>query len=340
MHSHPTFLGIEIGGTKLQVVVGDANAAISRRQRFAVDPAEGADGIRRQLEQTLPALVREHHAGALGVGFGGPVDRTTGRIARSHQIHGWSGFDLKGWLTQLAGQPVPVWVENDANTAALGEASYGAGVGLDPVFYVTLGSGVGGGCVVNGKIYHGATPGESEIGHVRLDRQGTIVEERCSGWAVDARIRRLKADGVKSLLCDWMDAQPGGEARLLARALAEQDSAALQILNETAEHLAFALSHVTHLLHPQVIVLGGGLSLLGEPLRVAVATALPRFVMEVFQGGPQVKLAAFGEDAVPIGCLVGARQELSNQQLGTSNQQPATRNREPGTSNREPGTRN
>ena len=70
--------------------------------------------------------------------------------------------------------------------AALGEAMRGAGVGFNPVFYVTLGSGVGGGLVVDGRIYHGAKPGEAEIGHVRLDRNGTIVEARCSGWAVDA----------------------------------------------------------------------------------------------------------------------------------------------------------
>jgi glucokinase len=304
-----TFLGIEIGGTKLQLVTGDAQAAILRRHRFNVDPAEGADGIRRQIKESLPALLEEFQPAAIGVGFGGPVDGATGRIARSHQIEGWSGFDLRGWLNELVHRPV--WVENDANTAALGEAIQGAGQGFDPVFYVTLGSGVGGGCVVDGRIYHGAAPGESEIGHVRLDRTGTLVEQRCSGWAVDARIRRLKADGVQSVLCDWMDPKPGGEAKLLAPALAAQDPAAQRILTETAEDLAFALSHVTHLFHPQAVVLGGGLALLGEPLRAAVAEALPRFVMEVFRGGPQVKLAALGEDAVTVGCLLGAQGAAS-----------------------------
>ena len=300
------FLGIEIGGTKLQIVVGDDRGTILHRRRFMVNPAEGAPGIRRQLEQNVPGLCLEHHVQAIGVGFGGPVDRRSGRIARSHQIEGWSDYDLKGWLTDLA--RLPVWVENDANTAALGEAMNGAGRGLDPVFYVTLGSGVGGGCVVGGQIYHGASPGESEIGHLRLDPTGTSVEQRCSGWAVDARIRRLKTEGTKSVLRDWMSDQPGGEAKLLGRALEAQDKAALEILAETAQHLAFALSHVTHLLHPQVVVLGGGLSLIGEPLRHAVAEALPGFVMEVFHGGPEVTLAALGEDAVPVGCLLGARE--------------------------------
>jgi glucokinase len=300
------YLGVEIGGTKLQIVSGDHQAALLERRRFEVDPIEGAPGIRRQIERALPELFQQWKPAALGVGFGGPVDRQTGRIARSHQIEGWSGFDLRGWIAGLAGG-LPVWVENDANTAALGEALRGAGTGCNPVFYVTLGSGVGGGCVVDGRIYHGAAPGESEIGHLRLDRSGGIVEKRCSGWAVDAKIRALQTANTPSVLRDRLPSALGGEARLLAQALVENDAAARAILAETAEDLAFALSHVTQLFHPEVIILGGGLSLLGEPLRAAVATALPRFIMEVFGSGPQVKLAALGEDAVPAGCLLGAR---------------------------------
>jgi glucokinase len=212
---------------------------------------------------------------------------------------------LAGWLRQLAG--VPVLVDNDANVGALGEASHGAGAGFNPVFYITLGSGVGGGLVVDGRIYHGATPGEAEIGHVRLDRQGTIVEARGSGWAVDARIRQLNAQAPASALAQLARRSSGGEARHLAAALQRGDAAAKQILRETAEDLAFGLSHVVHLFHPQIIVLGGGLSGVGEPLRAAVQDALPRFIMEAFAPGPRLALAALGEDAVPTGALVLAR---------------------------------
>ena len=300
-----TFLGIEIGGTKLQLVAGDGSAAILDRIRLDVNPAQGGEGIRAQIAAALPDLVAKWNPLAIGVGFGGPVNWRTGSIARSHQIEGWSEFDLGAWLhgmTRLA-----VRVDNDANVAALGEATLGAGAACDPVFYVTLGSGVGGGCVVGGRIYHGTIPGESELGHVRLDKSGVIVEQRCSGWAVDAKIRRLKSEGVPSVLCEWLPEKQGGEARLLARALAMGDEAAARILDETASDLAFALSHVTHLFHPELVVLGGGLSLLGEPLRAAVAAALPGFVMEVFHGGPQVKLALLGEDAVTVGALLLAR---------------------------------
>lgn len=273
---------------------------------MAVEPSGGAKGILAQIEHTVPELARDHHLEAVGVGFGGPVDGKTGRIRRSHQVEGWSGFDLGGWLHRLT--RVRVYVDNDANVAALGEALHGAGAGFDPVFYVTLGSGVGGGLVVGGEIYHGATPGEAEIGHVRLDRKGTIVETRCSGWAVDARIREVKIKDPGSLLARLVGEETGGEARHLAEALREGDATAKRILEETAADLAFGLSHVVHLFHPQIIVVGGGLSGVGEPLRAAVADSLRGFVMEAFAPGPRVALAALGEDAVPTGAVALVRR--------------------------------
>ncbi len=299
------FLGIEIGGTKLQLALGSADGQIAERRKLGVEAGRGAAGIRAQLEQAIPKLLAGKTLEGAGVGFGGPVDWRTGKICRSHQIEGWSGFDLGSWLQTLV--KAPVRVDNDANVGALGEASCGAGVSLNPVFYVTLGSGVGGGLVVDGKIYHGATPGEAEIGHVRLDRQGTIVEQRCSGWAVDARIRELKNSQPGSLLARLASQEPGGEARHLPKALMQGDPAAQGVLNDIAEDLAFALSHVVHLFHPEVMVLGGGLSKTGEPLRLAVEEQLRRFTMDAFAPGPKVVLAALGEDAVPAGALVLAR---------------------------------
>ena len=302
----PQYLAIEIGGTKLQLALGDGRAKIQRRWRHDIERARGGAGIREQIAATLPAVrsLAPSLAG-VGVGFGGPVDWRTGRICCSHQIEGWSDFELGEWLHALAG--APVCVDNDGNVAALGEAHHGAARGLNPVFYVTLGSGVGGGLVVDGRIYHGATPGEAEIGHVRLDRAGTIVEQRCSGWAVDRRIREFIAREPSGLLAQLVGNAQGGEARHLGVALEHGDAAAEKILADTAEDLAFGLSHVVHLAHPQVIVLGGGLSLLGERLRAAMAGALPRFVMDAFAPGPEIRLAGLGEDVVPVGALELAR---------------------------------
>ncbi|MCC7376423.1 MAG: ROK family protein [Verrucomicrobiales bacterium] len=294
-------LAVEIGGTKLQLAAGRADGTILHRWRHTVEPAEGAEGIRRQIEKWLPEALAMMAPVAIGVGFGGPVDWRTGRIAKSHQIPGWSGFPIGDWLRDLT--RLPVAVDNDANVAALGEASLGNGRGAATLFYTTLGSGVGGGFVIDGRIYHGATPGESEIGHVRLDKGGTIVEQRCSGWAVDRRIREANQLHPAGILAQLAEGSETGQAKFLAQALQAEDPLASAILSEAADHLAFALSHVVHLLHPERLILGGGLALLGEPLRFAVSEALKQYLMEVFQPGPPIFLSALKEDVVPVGAL-------------------------------------
>ncbi len=314
------YIGIEIGGSKLQLVVGDLTGRIRERRKLAVEPVRGATGIREQIQRALPPLLEGADIQGIGVGFGGPVDWKTGRICRSHQIAGWSEFDLGGWLQKLSN--CRVWVENDANTAALGEALHGAGIGFNPVFYITLGSGVGGGLVLDGRIYHGANPGEAEIGHVRLDRAGTIVEARCSGWAVDAKVRRQVQEHPQSPLAILAAGSPGSEARHLPAALRQGDPGAAAILEETAEDLAFGLSQVVHLFHPEVIVLGGGLSGLGEPLRARVERTLPSFIMEVFAPGPPLLVAKLGEDAVPVGAIELARRGAAGLEHDGAMRQP------------------
>ena len=295
-------IGIEIGGTKIQIVAGKADGSILERHRLAADRARGGAGIREQIASVVPGLLARHAIASVGVGFGGPVDPRTGRICCSHQVPGWHDFPLGDWLRELAS--VPVAVETDATVAALGEALHGAGRGFGSVFWINMGSGVGGGMVVDGRLYHGARPGEAEIGHLRLDRSGRIVEDACSGWAVDRRIREAVAggDGALAVAVASQSAE-GGEARHLRAALEAGDPVARGLLGAVADDLAFALSHAVHLFHPEVIVVGGGLSLVGEPLRAAMAEALPGYLMDAFHPGPQVALAGLGEDSVPVGAL-------------------------------------
>jgi glucokinase len=172
------------------------------------------------------------------------------------------------------------------------------------VAYLTLGSGVGGGLIIGGKIYHGAGAGEFEIGHLRYNLSGDTVESRCSGWAVNARIRRAVEENPQGILAELIAASPNEEARQLRPALEAGDTTAAEILQATALDLAQALSHLVHLSSPGVIVLGGGLSLIGEPLREAVAHALPPLLMEAMRPGPPIKLAELGEDVVPTGALL------------------------------------
>lgn len=309
-------LGIEIGGTKLQIVTGDSNGKIVQRFRYAVDPQQGADGIRAQIAMTISQLPEQPQA--VGVGFGGPVDWQTGRIATSHQIGGWADVNLAGWLNELLPE-ARIRVENDANVAALGEARQGVATGFNRVFYVTLGSGVGGGMVIDKMLYHGAMPGEAEIGHLWLvppsvsadgkPLPGQTIEQTVSGWAVDQQIRdllpQLPDDSALKIAVQQAHASGtiGKEARFLHPAYEASDPVARMLIEQIGSVLALGLSHVTHLFHPDAIVLGGGLSLIGEPLRAAVRQTLPRFVMKSFQPPPVVLLAKLGEDAVPVGAL-------------------------------------
>ena len=299
-------LGIEIGGTKLQLVTGTSEGKILDRQQIAVEPAAGGEGVRGQLAATFERLRPRLDWCSVGVGFGGPVDWRTGRVRCSHHLAGWDDFPLTDWLRELSG--LPVAADNDTNVAAYAEATCGAGAGLSPVFYTNSGSGVGGGCISNGVIYHGAPPGEAELGLLRLDRAGTTVEERCAGWALDRLTVEAAHAQPDSLLAAETRKVPAYHAVALGQALAGGCPVAGGIVAEAGDALAFALAHVVHLFHPQAIVLGGGVALLGEPWRAAVADALTGYVAEAYRPAPEVLLTTFGELAVSRGALLLAAE--------------------------------
>ena len=298
----PLRIGIEIGGTKQQIVTGDNQGNVIDRYRFNMEPNANAVDIQKKIEEELTKVIATHQPERIGVGFGGPVNIATGKVATSHQIEGWSGFPLSDWLNTLT--ELPVVIENDSNTAALAESLRGAGRGFNPAFYVNMGSGVGGGLVIDGEIYHGDTPGEVEFGHLRLTPDGITVEDQCSGWAVDKAIREAVTTNPDCLLGQIIGNKTVGEAKYLADALAQGDAVAQNILSSVTSNLAFALSHVTHLFHPQVIILGGGLSMVGVPLRKSIEKKLPQFLMGIYGNGPEIKLAELGADAVPVGALL------------------------------------
>jgi glucokinase len=215
------------------------------------------------------------------------------------------------WLGDLTG--VTTVVDNDANVAALGEALHGAGKSYNNILYITLGSGVGSGIVLHKKIYHGAFPGEAEMGHIRLDKTGRTIESACSGWAVDKKIRKAALNYPEGILAKLLNEKGQvAEARSLAEAIRLNDAQAIKILDETCDDLAFGISHAAHLLHPEIIILGGGLSFLGEPLRKLTAQKLTKYLMDVFQPGPPIQLSLLKEDAVPVGALELAIRYINN----------------------------
>ena len=294
-----TYLGIEIGGTKLQLSLVDTDGNTIQNVRNLVDAADGSAGIQTKIAEAIRDTLPLAEITAIGVGFGGPVNWQTGLVRLSHQVNGWADFDVKGWLGTLTGKPV--FIENDANVAALAEAVYGAGKEYDKVFYMTIGSGIGGGMIINREIYHGNMPGEAEVGHICLDKKGTTLESQCSGWAVDKKVRKHIKKHPKGLLASMKNKVVGPEASFLLAALSQNNKAAVKIVDEITDDLALALSHVVHLFHPEIIIIGGGLSFLDHHLCAPLNSKLPKYVMKAFLPVPLVCVATLGESAVPTG---------------------------------------
>src|SRR3984957_12795425 len=189
------YLGIEIGGTKLQLGVGADDGVLAGLWRGPVDVQAGPEGIRRQITAAVPELLakanidRAQLKGA-GVGFGGPVDDATRTVIKSHKIEGWNNFPLADWVSEVVG--LPAALGNDADVAGLAEALHGAGKGLSPIFYITIGSGIGGGFIIDGEIYRGVGRGAAEIGHLVVDSSDEglfILEKTASGWGVESQVR-------------------------------------------------------------------------------------------------------------------------------------------------------
>lgn len=143
-----------------------------------------------------------------------------------------------------------------------------------------------------------------------MDRNGTTLQDVCSGWAVDEKIRAAVKERPGGILAKLAKGQKGSEAKVLIEALAANDTAAIRIFEETTDDFAWALSHAIHLLHPQVVILGGGLSFLGNVLEKAITKKLPRYLMKAFAPGPPVRLSQLQEKAVPTGALVLCSQHL------------------------------
>lgn len=338
------YLGIEIGGTKLQLGLGPGDGTLAALWRGTVDVAAGAEGIRRQITAAVPELLakagldRSQVAG-IGIGFGGPVDDATRTIIKSHQIQGWDNFPLADWLTDMLGWPTVLG--NDADVAGLAEALFGAGKGLSPIFYITIGSGIGGGLIIHGEIHRGCGRGAAEIGHLLVyggpligGFQREPLEDVASGWAIrrdafqalslgsaDAVRRRLpspvspQGGSVRdSLLWQLVDGDPVRlTARHVGEAAAGGDRLALDILRCAVRALAEAICHVIALLCPRRIIIGGGVALMGEevffePLRLAVAQE----VFKPFAGCYDIVPAALGEEVVVHGALALARRRFGH----------------------------
>lgn len=296
------YIGIEIGGTKFQAIVADEKLNIFERVFDTVGGVKKASVLQDKIENAIAKLMHHHEIKSIGVGFGGPIDFNSGEIFTSFQVEGWSNFNLKMWLNNRFN--VPVSVENDANTAALAEARKGGGENFNRVFYITLGSGVGGGFIIDGEIYHGKSLCESEFGHIRINKDGATVESCCSGWALNKKLREYIGKEPDGILSEITKTKGDDPSKFLLEAIKNGDLKAKSIFNEMLDNLAFGLSHVVHLLNPDVIIIGGGLSLIGEYVTDSISTILSKYIMASIKNNlPEIKIASLKEDVVPVGAV-------------------------------------
>jgi glucokinase len=320
-------LGIEIGGTKLQLAIGDGLGKVAALERTRVDPARGAPGILAQIEAAFPALLEKAELkggqpGAIGIGFGGPVDSQEGRTQKSYQVEGWDNFPLASWMSRNL-RVARVVLENDADSAGLAESRFGAGVGHSPLVYMTVGSGIGGALIIDGQIYRGFGQGAIEAGHLLVPDPGRAgamwceLEHVASGWGIAAAAanaaRRKLAEGQSDwpVLAKAQGLPESITAAMVAEAAGSGDPESCAILDRARTSLAFALTQVVALVAPRRIVIGGGVSLIGEkdwfePLR----RITDRNAFQPFRGRFDIVPARLGEAVVVHGALALARDAL------------------------------
>jgi glucokinase len=313
------FLGIEIGATKLQFGVGGGNdASLVELARLDVDRDGGAEGIRQKMREIVTAMLRRHPIRAIGVGFGGPVDIATGCIVTSHQIDGWDQFPLVDWSREQFGLPMAIL--NDTDAGGLAEARFGAGRGRKVVFYTNVGSGIGGALILDGQIYCRGARITAELGQVRpgpeAERADQTIESLASGWAItDAAKSRIRGGGPAnpSAVADLMARCNGDLEQLttihVSQAAREGNRLAVDVFARACRVFGWGIAQVVTLLAPDVVVVGGGVSLSDDsifltPLRNEVG----RYVFPPQQGRYEIVRAELGEEMVVYGALASAAE--------------------------------
>lgn len=303
-------VGIDIGGTGIKVgVVNGQGQILARADR----PTRSEEGVAHMVavmkEATLAALAEAgltlDQIDGVGAGAPGTVDAAQGVVVWTPNI-GWNNVPLVKLLQDALGRPA--FVDNDANCAALGEQLWGAGQGVDNMVLLTLGTGVGGGLIIRGRIYQGASGYAGEIGHMPMVDEGPVcgcggvgcLEVLTAAPAIARLGRAAAASGASPLLLEWSK-QETIEAAHVFKAADQGDSGAQEIVQQVAHHLGTAAASLINVLNPDMVVFGGGVSRAGETLLGPVRQrAQSRAVPGKARSTPIVQ-ATLGNDAGLVG---------------------------------------
>ena len=324
--------GVDLGGTKIAVGLVEVPKVMGSRAGWRLAtrverPTPGREGPAAVLNAMAEAVKRAcADAGVpvpvlagVGVGAPGPLDAARGVVVQAPNL-GWREVDVVGSLRARLG--VPVFLENDANAAALGEWWAGAGRGTRHFIYVTVSTGIGGGIVIDGQLYVGAHGAAGEVGHMVIVADGGplcacgqrgCLEALASGTAIARRAREALAASPHEggILRELADGDPARvDARLVAEAARRGDALARRVLEETWRYLGAGLVNLMNLFDPELIALGGGVSRMGE----LMLEPLRRYVREHAVPGPaagtRLVPAALGADAGIVGAAAVALRRL------------------------------
>ena len=303
------YLAIDFGGTRSRAALFDDDMRLIRRAETLSRVSDGPDAVLNRLVKLGKSLTNAGAApSAIGIAAPAPLDTKAGAIIKAETLPGWSQVPIAGALSDaFAG--APAYVENDANLGALAEYHLGAGQGADPMIYLTISTGIGGGAIIGGEIFTGAGGHAIEPGHMRLTLpDGSIRrwEELASGTALGKLAwRQLAASPLPSPLrtAQSIDGRAVGEAALAG------DSLALECVREAGTWLGLGLVNLLHLFNPAAIVLGGSVMKLGnlmlDPARLAIEEHI---LYEGFLPHNVLRSAKLGEDVCLVGAALHARQ--------------------------------
>jgi glucokinase len=274
-------IGVDIGGTN--VVVGavaedgsSLHGQCKERTDLSAGPQGTVDQVNRLVQKSLAAARKELGEGievvGIGVGSPGPLDTRSGTVLLTPNL-GWTEMPLRDLVSKAAG--LPATLDNDANCAVLGEWWRGAAQGGSVVLGLTIGTGVGGGIVLDGKIFHGASDAAGEIGHASIDQSGRkcncgnygCLEAYVSGPAIARRAVEGLEAGANSRLTEYVAGDLSAvTARTVSQAAREGDAFCLDVIRETAHYLGGAVANLLNIFNPDVVVICGGVTLAGDHL--------------------------------------------------------------------------
>lgn len=309
-------LALDIGGTQFGLALATARGKIVRRIQRRTDQRGGARWMVEQLlKESASLLARSPKpVSVCGIGFGGPVNFAAQRIVNSTHITGWDNYRLPDVIERELG--IPAIVDNDANVGALGEYTFGAGVGCRNMVYYTVSTGIGGGIIIDGLIYRGGNGNAGEFGHAPILLNGPrcicgnrgCLEILCSGTAIGKRGEALaKKFPRRGHLLRLLSNGEQITAKVVFDAARRGDPLGRHIVGETATYLGMSVATTMNTIAPDLIVIGGGVSQAGRILFEPLRREADRFLMPIHRKSLKVVPAKLKGLSVILGAVVLAK---------------------------------